>query len=170
MPARTRLDAMKTLYVLRHGQAAPEAASGSDHERELTGRGRAEVQRAAQALLRLAHSPTFVLTSSAVRARQTADLCAAALPSPAELRVARDLYLAEPPAHLRALSLHAEPHRAVLLVGHNPGLEALIHLLSRRSEPLATASLIEIELEVSAWAELSGADLGCGRILGVFRA
>jgi len=161
---------MKTLYVLRHGQAAPEGTAESDRDRELTPRGHAEVQRAAQHLLERAKPPSLILASGATRARQTAQQCADTLPGPPALTILEGLYLAEPPRYLAALATRAEPHDGVLVVGHNPGLEALIYVLTDRSEHLATASLVEIALPVAAWTELSDVGPGFGRLVSAFRA
>ena len=160
---------MKTLYVLRHGQAVPETELVSDHERELTARGRADVARVAAALGERARFPSLVLSSSATRARSTAELCMAAWPAGVELAVDAELYLAGPGSYLEALAARARDQRAVMVVGHNPGLEVLIQVLTERSEHLATASLVELELSIVAWAELSGAGQGCGRLLHTFR-
>jgi phosphohistidine phosphatase len=160
---------MKTLYVLRHGQATPEGEAGSDRERALTPRGRAEVQRTAQYLSGRAQQPSLILTSSATRARQTAELCAAGSGGAPVLVALDGLYLAEPPSYLAALATRAEPHGAALVVGHNPGLEALIYVLTDRSEHLATASLVEIALPIAAWTELSGSGHGFGRFVDAFR-
>ena len=161
---------MKTLYVLRHGQAVPEGEAGSDHERELTPRGQTEVRRVAQYLSDGGASPSLILASSATRARQTAQQCFETLAGRAQLTILEGLYLAEPPSYLAALAARGEPHRGVLVVGHNPGLEALIYVLTDRSEHLATASLVEIALPIAAWSELSGVDPGFGRIVNAFRA
>ena len=159
---------MKTLYVLRHGQAVPDAEAQSDHQRALTARGRAEVRRAAQYLSKRPSLPSLVMTSSATRALQTAKLCLAALPDAPKLMILDGLYLAEPVSYLEELAAGAEPHAAVVLVGHNPGLEALIYVLTEHSEHLATASLVEIELPVAGWAELPGARRALGRFVHGF--
>ena len=161
---------MKTLYVLRHGQAAPETATTSDHARELTERGRAEVRRSAAQVAERSSLPSLVLTSGAARALATAELCVASWPRPPELRVTDELYLAGPSSYLDQLAQVGEPHRAAMVVGHNPGLEALVFVLSERSEHLATASLVEITLPISGWVELSGPALGTGDIAHTFRA
>jgi phosphohistidine phosphatase len=161
---------MKTLYVLRHGEAAPENELTSDHERELTRRGRASVQQAAAALRERSSVPSLVLTSSATRARHTAELCVAAWPAGVELAVEPDLYLAGPHSYLKSLAARADGHRAAMVVGHNPGLELLVHLLTDRSEHLATAALVELELSIVAWAELSGGGRAAGRLVHTFRA
>ena len=170
MQVRRGAHGMKTLYVLRHGQAVPEGEAGSDHERALTVRGRAEVQRTAQYLSERAEAPSLILVSSATRARQTAELCVTSLPGSPRLVTLDGLYLAEPPSYLAALATRAEPHAAVLLVGHNPGLEALIYVLTDHSEHLATASLVEIALPIAAWGDLSAAAAGFGRFVNAFRA
>lgn len=161
---------MKTLFVLRHGQAIPESEAGSDHARELTVRGHAEAQRAAESLLERSNGPTLILSSSATRARQTAEASHQILAGRAELKVLDGLYLAEPASYLAALGLRGEPHAAVMVVGHNPGLEALIYVLTQRSEHLATASLVEITLPISGWGDLSGPALGAGDVAHTFRA
>lgn len=161
---------MKTLYILRHGHAAPESQGRSDHARELTRRGEEEVRQSARHLAGRAQVPTLVVSSSAARAKATAELCLASLPQSTDLVVRDDLYLAEPTAYCEALAAGADPHTAVVVVGHNPGLEALIYTLTERSEHLATASLVEVELPVVAWADLPGAAAGCGRLVDAFRA
>ena len=168
--ARRSAHAMKTLYVLRHGQAAPEGAADSDHERELTARGHAEVLRTAQHLRDGGTPPSLILASSAARARQTAQQCADTLPGPPRLTLLEGLYLAEPPGYLAALATRAQAHDRVLVVGHNPGLEALIYVLTDRSEHLATASLVEIALPIAGWSDLSDEDRGFGRVVSTFRA
>lgn len=165
---------MKTLYVLRHGHAAPESEVLSDYERPLTARGRSEARQAADELARRSPPPSLILSSSAARARQTAEACLVALTPDTRLALLGELYLAEPPSYLAALAAGGDPHEAVAVVGHNPGLEALIYVLTHRSEHLATASLVEIRLPISAWSELpeawsvSGAT--SGSVVDHFRA
>ena len=156
---------MKTLYVLRHGQAAPEADGAGDHVRKLTARGKVEARRGAQTLLERGQVPSIVLASSATRARQTAELCVAAWPRGVELRIVDELYLAGPSSYLAALSALADPHERAMVVGHNPGLEALVSLLTERSEHLPTAGLVEIGLPLTTWADLSAAKRACGQFV-----
>jgi phosphohistidine phosphatase len=157
---------MKTLYVLRHGEAAPETEITSDYERALTLRGRADVQRAAVRLRDDAAMPSLVLSSSATRARQSAELCCSIWGpgQSAELVLIDELYLAGPSSYVSELGARAGNHDRVMVVGHNPGLEALIHLVTEQSEHLATAALVAIELGISGWGELASAPRGAGRL------
>lgn len=160
---------MKTLYVLRHGQAAPETGDATDHRRKLTPRGQLEVRRAAASQLERGKLPSLVLASSAARARETAQLCLASWPRSAELRVLNELYLAEPSSYLAALAAEGQGHEAVMVVGHNPGLEALVLTLTERSEHLPTAALVEIDLPIAAWTDLSAPGRDLGQLVRAFR-
>ena len=160
---------MKTLYVLRHGQAAPETDAITDFERELTKRGQAEVRRAAEHLRERGELPTLILSSSATRARQTAELCMGVWSPGTELIKLEDLYLAGPSRYLAALVARGQDHAKAMVVGHNPGLEALVFALTERSEHLPTAGLVQIELEVRAWSEVSTAARGSGQFVSAFR-
>jgi phosphohistidine phosphatase len=159
---------MKTLYVLRHGHAAPESEAETDHARVLTPRGVAEARHAAKHWAKRASEPRFILSSDAARARQTAELCKGHHPK-AELRLLSSLYLAEPPEYLDAISGVDGAVASVLVVGHNPGLEALVYALCQCSEHLATASLVEIELNATGWADAARARAGAARVIDVFR-
>lgn len=161
---------MKTLFVLRHGHAASEAEAVTDHERELTPRGVGEVQRVAARLAAQGNLPQLLLSSAAVRARQSAELCASAWGTSPELQLLEELYLAPPPSYLAALGARGGQHASVMVVGHNPGLEALIYVLTERSEHLATASLVEIEVSVDSWETLARQPRGSARIIRAFRA
>lgn len=114
--------------------------------------------------------PSLILSSSAARARHSAELCRSAYATGAEFSVVDDLYLAGPESYLAALAARGQPHGVAMVVGHNPGLELLVRQLTDRSEHLATASLVEIELPIEAWGELSGGSAGFGRLLHTFRA
>lgn len=115
------------IYLLRHGDAVDRLTGGyaRDDDRPLTAAGRAEARDAARALARLGEAPALVLTSSLVRAVQTATLAAE------ELRSARDPEICDalapggsPQAIVEALIALGSPASA-LLVGHMPDLGEL---------------------------------------------
>ncbi len=111
------------LILLRHGEAQPHAPSGRDLDRELTDAGRAAAAQAGRVLAQARITPEAVLVSPAVRTRQTWAEARAAWPAPPPGREAPGLY-DEAPAQLFRLA-EAAGEAAVLLVAHNPGLQAL---------------------------------------------
>lgn len=126
---------MDRLILLRHGEARPRAASGSDLDRELTDVGRAAAGEAGRALAAAGEAPDAVLVSPAVRTRQTWAEARAAWPSPPAERATRALYEMPPGELLR--TAEAEDGACVLLVAHNPGLQALASDLSGGDARLA---------------------------------
>jgi phosphohistidine phosphatase len=145
---------MKTLLVLRHAKADREEGSMTDHERPLTKKGVKAARRMGE-LLREKHLvPDLVLTSTAERARTTAELAAREAGYTPSVDLLAELYLAEPPAYLDALRRFGGEAERVLVVGHNPGIEALIFRLTGAAEHMPTAALAECELPITSWTEL----------------
>ena len=113
---------MKRLILLRHAKTERRAASGEDIDRALTDEGRRAAASVGQALAAAGLIPDLALVSPAVRARQTYDALAPALPD-VRLQTAPELY--EAPAQvLRAAAERAQAD-TVLVVAHNPGVGAL---------------------------------------------
>ncbi|MEE1920589.1 phosphohistidine phosphatase SixA [Pseudomonas sp. 148P] len=132
------------VWVLRHGEAEPQARS--DAQRNLTDHGRKQVLRSAAHLL--GQPLDAILASPYVRAQQTAGLVHDALGFAEPLRTVSWLTPDSDPdrvvAELDALGLEH-----VLLVSHQPLVSSLLGLLGHGSrhagEPMSTASLAELQ-------------------------
>ena len=61
------------------------------------------------------------------------------------------LYMSGFRAYLRVLARVDDRHGSVLLVGHNPDLEALVEHLTHRPVSLPTAALVCLELDTDSW-------------------
>jgi phosphohistidine phosphatase len=141
----------RALILMRHGHAEE---GRDDYARCLTEVGRSAARRAGLALARAGLSPECVLTSSAPRARETAELVAQACKFAGSLQAERSLYLAEEVAYLAALHSLPEQVSRVLLVGHNPTLSTLARRLGPPGADLSPAQYVELHLELDAWREL----------------
>jgi phosphohistidine phosphatase len=149
-----------SLYVLRHAKAERDGFA-DDHARPLRKRGRRAAQAMGRFLTRIAEQPELVLASSALRARETAELALAAGRWRAALELDRRLYLAEPEALLR-VAAEVEDVGRLLLVGHQPGLSLLIGLLCTGREPaFPTGALARVDLDCERWSEIAS---GAGRL------
>ena len=115
---------MRRLILLRHGKAESTAASGGDFERGLTDRGRREAAVVGKALATSGCAPDLVLVSTARRAMETWEAAQGWFPS-ARMAPARQLYHASADALAEAIDVAWETTRAVMIVGHNPGLHEL---------------------------------------------
>ncbi len=150
--------ATKTILLLRHGHSAADP-SLADSERPLSGAGRRDARRLAGLLHRLGLKPDLVVSSTALRARQTAELAAGvgSADGPPEVRAEPRLF--EPDAGGYLEVLRGLPARAscVLLVGHNPAVrQATAALLGCGPDALRfpPAALACLEAPTDDWTAL----------------
>lgn len=147
---------MKTLYLLRHAKSSWKDETLADIERPLNGRGRKAAQIMGGFLKKEGAVPDLILSSSAVRARQTTDLVMAAANLSTELRFDERIYDASAQRLLAVVKQIEKGKKNVLLVGHNPGLEEFLELLTGTVEAMPTGTLSKIILRTATWAALSG--------------
>ena len=145
---------MKSLILLRHAKSSWAEPGISDHDRPLNDRGKRDAPRVGEVLIERGLSPGLVLSSSAKRARKTAQKLLDASGLDVELRLLDEFYLAAPQVYIRELQALPDDLQQVLVVGHNPGLEELVRALVGRHEHLPTAALVLIELPIQSWSEL----------------
>jgi phosphohistidine phosphatase len=119
------------LYLLRHGIAAQleELSTQNDADRPLTGKGIKRMRREARGLRRFNIPFDAVVTSPLLRARQTADVVAAALGLESSLEELPDLAPETSVDSLLFNLTHFKNHSHLLLVGHEPQLSDLAAFL-----------------------------------------
>lgn len=145
---------MKTLFLLRHGKSDRDAELGSDHERPLAPRGKRSARRAGQFLTRLGIEPQLVISSSAVRARRTAEEAAKAGKWAAPIDLARDLYLCPPRVVLEIAAAVDDSVERLLLAGHEPTLSGAIELLCGARVDFVTGALVRIDVPIVRWRDI----------------
>jgi len=109
--------------IMRHAKSDWDAGAHADFERPLAPRGERDTRRMAKWLSVQAFVPEQIVSSTAVRAVQTARIVAEALGGIA-VTWRDELYLAG--LDVLAETLAQPPARNWMLVGHNPGLEELV--------------------------------------------
>ena len=148
-------DSMKTLILLRHAKSSWKFPELSDRDRPLTKRGEKDAPRMGKWLKKQDIIPQRIITSTAVRACSTAEAIAERVEYKEEITYLDSLYMAEPAAIIEALHAVPDEVKRVLVVGHNPGLEGLVQILSKKVESLPTASIAIIKLPIENWQELN---------------
>ena len=104
--------------------------------------------------------PDMILSSTARRAHDTAEAVAEASGFDGQVDLYQDLYMSDTASYLDILRCLPEEANRVLVVGHNPDVEALLSLLTDVTDHMATATLAVIDLPISSWQELSEATDG----------
>lgn len=146
---------MKTLLILRHAKSDWGNSQLSDHDRPLSDRGKYDAPRMGAWLEQQEMVPELIISSTAERALTTAEMVAQACDFAGELRPTRDFYLAGPPEYVEVLNELPDSYERVMVVGHNPGMEELVALLTDQERPFTTANVAVIELPIASWRELS---------------
>jgi phosphohistidine phosphatase len=146
---------MKTLLILRHGKSSWKDLMLADHDRPLKKRGKRDAPRIGKLLREEGLVPDLILSSTAKRALRTAVLVADACGYDGEIDVRREFYPGHPYAYIEALIGVPDECQIVMVVGHNPGLEELLELLTEAAEFLPTAALAQVALPVQYWYELN---------------
>ena len=132
------------LYFLRHGRAEHDS-DGPDSQRELTKRGRQELEGAGALWKRLKLRPDVIITSPLVRALQTAEIAQATLAVKTDPKADDRL---QPGATWASMAqVMADHHQAVrvMFVGHNPDFESAIEELSGTAVRLRPGGLACLE-------------------------
>jgi phosphohistidine phosphatase len=151
------------LYIMRHGSAEDDSATGRDADRILTPKGRDRVRAVAEKLVADGEAPSLIVTSPLARAEETARIVREVTKSRAPLEVRDELAghgVVKEMALVRELvercsgvhgadGAQAAPgaHAAsILLVGHQPGLSELVIELTQSSVAFDKAMVVAIEV------------------------
>jgi len=145
---------MKTLLLMRHAKSSWKDDSLDDFDRGLSGRGKKDSPRMGELLKEEGLLPDYLVTSSARRARKTADQVALASGFRGECRLTEELYLAGPDKILEVICQTPDTCQRLLVIGHNPGLEEFLERHLGTYTPLATAALAHLEIAIDAWQAL----------------
>jgi len=145
---------MKTFLIMRHGKSSWKDPNLADNERPLKKRGRKDSARIGALLKDQKLVPDIIICSTAKRAKQTAKIIIDELNYEGHIEYLESLYMAEPEAIFQALQSLPDVE-AVMLIGHNPGLETLLQILSDGINSLPTAALAKVTLPINEWRQLN---------------
>ena len=141
---------------MRHAKSSWKEAEIPDHERPLKKRGYKDAEKMGKLLKNKKLIPDLIISSTAERAEKTADEVAKASKYENEIVFTDSLYMAEPSDIMNALKEHAKKQKCVMIIGHNPGLEAFLQILTGKVESLPTASIAYLTVKIDKWSDLSG--------------
>lgn len=148
---------MKTIYIVRHARAHRRGDSSEDFSRELTEDGKLDAHRVGLFLKKRNILPDLVLSSTAKRAVQTAQILADEMMySRSEIDFDDSLYEIEVEDLLQILHHLNNDHQSVMLVGHNPPMSILADYLTRYGVGnLSPGSIFGCEFKTDTWKAIS---------------
>jgi phosphohistidine phosphatase len=145
---------VKNLLVLRHAKSSWDDPAWSDFERPLNDRGLRTAAFMGGLIRERGFVPDFVVSSPATRARQTAEIVCENAGLGISVNFDERIYEA---THLTLFNLireFADRYSRILIVGHNPGLESIVGILTGGYEQMPTAALAVIEINSPSWSEI----------------
>jgi len=144
---------MLTLYLLRHAKSSWNDASQRDFERPLSDRGREACALIGEFIEEKGIEFDLILVSTAVRTRETIELVKERAKLDSEVRYDDRIYEATVSQLLEVISQVDNDREHVLLVGHNPGMEELLTLLTGEHLRVTTANLSRIKIQATKWSD-----------------
>ena len=150
---------MKSILLFRHGKSDWNANYKKDHDRPLSKRGVEAAKVMGLYLLNIQQIPDLVISSTALRAKTTAQIAKKFGQWNSELILDDNIYHCSIDQLLSILSQQDSKMNFICIVGHQP---IFSHFLSEITDSnwvkLPTASMVRIDLPFKNWEELK-----CGK-------
>lgn len=157
---------MKTLLILRHAKSSWDDPDLSDFDRPLNDRGLRTAPFMGELMRRKRLTPSIIVSSPAARASSTAELVKGAAGIATNIRYDDRIYEASPENLRHVVSEIDNNIDSAMIVGHNPGIEGFIRYLTGQLEPMPTAALAVISLNIDEWQQVND---GSGTLKGLYR-
>lgn len=140
---------MKHLILLRHGEAG--FSDSVDFQRQLTPKGKENLNRLGQTLSQGGMKVDYLLCSSATRTRETAEIIKSFIPV-GEEEYTREIYEGNLESLVNLLENTPPEAQSCLMIGHNPTISVLIaHLTHGDYLGLQPGMMAILDLEISEW-------------------
>lgn len=146
---------MKSLLIMRHAKSSWSNSFSGDHDRPLNQRGKKDAPRMGKVLKQEELTPDLIISSTAKRAMATAEAVALACDYEDEIQYTRQFYHADPETYLMVLNGLPDSIGRVMVVGHNPGMEELVALLTDVDTRFTTANIAHVQLPIQQWREVN---------------
>lgn len=137
---------ISTLYLLRHAKSDWSDPTIDDHGRPLNERGRRAAKFMGEFMQKNAMIPEMIACSTAKRTVETLDLLIPSFANSPLIEYDERIYEASTTTLIYLLEEYRDHPGNLMIIGHNPGIEALIYALTARQERIPTATLAVIEM------------------------
>jgi phosphohistidine phosphatase len=141
---------------MRHGKSSWDDFDLEDHERPLLKKGIKKTLKISRFLAEKKIKPDVIISSTAVRAYNTAGLIATKLDYPAEKIVMDEsLYFSGMQAIEEVICRMDKSSGSVMIVGHNPDMTRFAnHFLEEKIDYLPTSAVVGLRFHCSHWREI----------------
>ena len=145
---------MRSIIIFRHGKSDWDAIYDRDHDRPLSKRGLKASKKMGQYLKKINQIPKIVISSSAIRAKNTAKLAIKHGNWSSKFFIETKIYGGTSDTLLSIIHSIEDKHESVCLVGHEPTCSSFISLCTYHSQRFTTASMARINFKTNSWREI----------------
>ena len=146
---------MKKIILIRHGKSAWNHPNLADHDRPLAERGLDNVPEMGFRLKEKGIFPDLILSSTATRASQTAEILADVLLTPiSKIVYEKNLYHATSAMIMKSIQRQDDAHELIFVVGHNPGINDFIDFFGGDLDNLPTSGQFGFLVDTDHWIQL----------------
>ena len=150
-----------SIIIFRHGKSDWNAVYGKDHDRPLSKRGINASNKMGIFLRKKNQIPDIVISSSALRAKTTAELAIKAGNWNSNFYIDERIYGRSSDFLLELTKFIDDKHKSICFVGHEPTCSSFISLSTFHSARFKTSSMAKINFVSDSW---SGIEFGKGTL------
>ena len=143
-----------SIIIFRHGKSDWNAVYGNDHDRPLSKRGVNASNKMGIFLKKKDQIPDIVISSSAERAKTTAELAIKAGNWNSNFYIDERIYGRSSDFLLELTKLIDDKHKSICFVGHEPTCSSFISQSTFHSARFKTASMAKINFSLNSWSEI----------------
>lgn len=159
------------LHLIRHAQAVTRTALLPDEYRALTCLGRKKFRQVAASLKKTGFSPDLIISSSKIRAVQTADILAECLQFNSDIIISTALSGEHGVETIEKIASTYHDADELVIVGHEPALGRIVSQLFSLSPNCQLSKGSTVSMEISPGksgltAELCSVVTGSGKYIG----
>lgn len=149
---------MKTLYIVRHGEKNIVDESIDDYDIEVTQKGLEDIHKQAKKLKEKGIIPDLIVSSPAIRTRQTADILSNELNYTKNIMYNEVLYQAFMNELVESITYTFDDVKTLMIVGHNPSLTALGVSFVGLKEKILMGEMVRIDFDCNSWTEIDNSN------------
>ena len=145
---------MLSIIIFRHGKSDWDAIYDMDHNRPLSKRGYKAAKIMGRYLKKIDQIPDKVISSSAIRAKDTAGIAIRHGKWSSMLSIESKIYGGSSETLLDIIHHLDKKTKSVCLVGHEPTCSSFISLCTFHSQRFTTASMAKINFRADKWNKI----------------
>lgn len=151
---------MKKISFVRHAKSSWDLKYLTDFDREIETRGIEKTENLIQLLKRDVIIPDLIISSPAVRTKQTSHLIMSKLHLSADIIVFDEkLYSGNYKHYLDAIYAANDQFNHLMIIGHNPSISEAAYTFSSEVSMMKTSHICHFELDCDAWHQVSNAKI-----------